>query len=80
MSRMLALLSCAIALAVPTTMVAGSAAFARPHGQMCKATGLNGKHSTWRCSSSQKCCYVFVTGKGYCVPASSSCLLSMSSN
>lgn len=80
MSRVFTLLSCAIAVTLSTSVVTGTAAFARPHSQMCKATGLTGKHSTWRCGASQKCCYVFVTGKGYCVPASKSCLLSMSGN
>jgi len=63
---------------IATSIAVGTPAFARAHGQMCKATGLTGKQSTWRCSASQKCCYVFVTGKGYCVPASKSCLLTMS--
>lgn len=80
MLRVLNTLSFAIAVTLATSIVTGTAALARPHSQMCKATGLTGKHSTWRCGASQKCCYVFVTGKGYCVPASKSCLLSMSSN
>ena len=49
-------------------------------GARCWPGGCEGHRSTWICSTSQKCCFHVVTGKGYCVPASSSCLLNMSAN
>ena len=81
MTRLLTLISCAIVFTLFMSMAIESGASAKSHRMLCRATGMiNGNHSTWICSTSQKCCYVWATGKGYCVSASSSCLLNMSAN
>ena len=80
MRRLLTLASCAIAFTFFISLTIESGAAAKSHRMLCRATGMNGNHSTWKCSTSQKCCYVWATGKGYCVSASSSCLLNMSAN
>jgi hypothetical protein len=80
MTRLMTLISCALALTLFASMAFDSGAAARSHRMLCKATGMNGKQSIWKCNASQKCCYVWLTGKGYCVAASGSCLLDMSAN
>jgi hypothetical protein len=80
MARLLTLISCAIVFTLFMSMAIESGAAAKSHRMLCRATGMNGNQSTWKCSTNQKCCYVWATGKGYCVASSSSCLLNMSTN
>jgi hypothetical protein len=53
MTRLMTLISCALALTLFASMAFDSGAAARSHRMLCKATGMNGKQSTWKCNASQ---------------------------
>lgn len=74
MARLISLMICGFALAFVSSATFATNAEAKPKNMLCKATGLDGKQSKWKCSASQKCCYDWLSGKGTCVSASGICL------
>ena len=74
MTRLLALMSCTLALILFASMAFDAGAEAKSGRIMCKATGMDGKQSKWKCSAGQKCCFDFLTSKGSCVASSAICL------
>ena len=43
-------------------------------GKLCVVTGLDNRQVSWKCASSQRCCWDGFANKGSCVAASSACL------
>ncbi len=72
MIRHIALLGCALALAM--AVPAGFQAEAKGKNKLCAATALDGKQTKWKCKGAEKCCYELLTNKGKCVPAGQLCL------
>jgi hypothetical protein len=72
MTRWFAVLGCALALSIIAPIGFDTGAAAR--GVVCKATGLDGKQSKWRCKAGHKCCFNWLTNKPACASASSICL------
>ena len=74
MKRWLAILGCVLGFTFIAPIASDIQATAKPKSMMCKATGLDGKQSKWKCKAGQKCCFDWLSSKGACVAASSICL------
>ncbi|MFZ4807734.1 MAG: hypothetical protein ACOYLQ_10790 [Hyphomicrobiaceae bacterium] len=75
MLRMFAIFGVAAVLAVSAPV--GSDAFAKGKkavSKSCKATGLDGKKVSFKCKSTQICCFDALTNKGSCVDKGGICL------
>ena len=74
MSRMLSVVSCALALLFLASLAFGPVEAAAPKKFMCQVTGWDGKKLKWACKADQKCCYDWVANKGACIASSAICL------
>lgn len=64
-----------LALGLVAGLPVGSADAKGKKNKLCVATQIDGKKQTFKCKSTEKCCFDYVVNKGACKPATSLCLL-----
>ena len=68
MTRWIAVLGCALTLAL-TTPFGNEAEAARYKHKKCIAPAMVGAQTTWVCKASENCCYDWLLRKGTCTSA-----------